>query len=406
MPLYRYRAVDTYGEPLEGTMEETSSHRVTKILEERGAQVNLVEELGGDQSLGRGERRLGWDDVSLINAQLLAITRAGIPVSPSVDALAKDIENKRLQPVFQSLKRDLDSGLSLEESLARSPLRFPAIYLSLVRAGERSGNVPGVLQMIADYSTRVLDLRDRVFAATIYPVYVIITAVVVVVGSLTRTVPQYEEIFREFGSHLPAPTMFLVRLSHFFRDYGVQFLVVVVVFGIVFALSAARIRRADTLRGLLDRLREQVPVVGRSFRSLTLARFSKALGMLLEARVPIEESLDLASAAAGNEHLRAKVREATVHVAQGEKVTEALMDTRYFPHSYLWFLANGESRGQLPQTLIDVSHTYEQEVSARDKALLKLIMPITIVALGAFVSFMIVALYLPIFTLGDAISGG
>ena len=175
MPLFRYRAIDTYGEPMEGTMDESSAHRVTQILEERGAQVNLVEKMGGeDAPFGRSERKLSWEDVSLINSQLLAITRAGIPVSPSVDALAKDIENKRLRPVFQSLKRDLETGLSLEESIARSPMRFPSIYVSLVRAGERSGNVPGVLQMISDYSTRILDLRDRVFAATLYPLYVVV----------------------------------------------------------------------------------------------------------------------------------------------------------------------------------------------------------------------------------------
>ncbi len=405
MPLYRYRAIDTYGEPLEGTMEESSAFRVTQILEERGAQVNLVEEVEtAPRALGRGPRSLSWEDVSLINSQLLAITRAGIPVSASLNALAKDMENKRLRPVFESLQRDLESGLPLDACIARSPSRFPPIYVSLVRAGERSGNVPGVLQMIADYSTRILDLRDRVFAASIYPVYVIISALLVLGVSLGRIVPEYVDVYEDFGGSLPAPTRLLVRISDLFRDYGTLLLTGIVVLSIVTLLSASRLRHGEG-RAFLDRVREWIPVIGRTFRFVTIARFSKALGMLLQARVPIEESLDLASAASGNEQLRAKVRQATVHIAQGEKVAEAFLDTRYFPHSYLWFLANGESRGQLPQTLIDVSETYEREITARDTALLNLMLPVTILLLGVFVSFMVVALYLPVFTLGDAISG-
>jgi type IV pilus assembly protein PilC len=182
-------------------------------------------------------------------------------------------------------------------------------------------------------------------------------------------------------------------------------LVAVAVLWIAGLLGSARIRRGDTIRIFLDKMREKVPLVGQTFRTITLARFSKALGLLLEARVPIEESLDLASAASGNEHLRAQVRLATRQISQGEKVTEALLDTRYFPHSYLWFLANGEGREQMPQTLVDVSETYEHDVSARDRALLHLITPIAIVTIGAVIAFIVVALYMPIFTLGDAISG-
>jgi type IV pilus assembly protein PilC len=283
---------------------------------------------------------------------------------------------------------------------------FPPVYLSLVRAGERSGNMPGVLQMIGDYSTRILDLRDRVFAATIYPLYIVATGLVVLTGLLIDVVPRFEEVFREFGGSLPAPTRFLVNLSHLLREHGQYILLGLIVLCAVFVFARARIRRGDTLRSYLDKLRERVPVIGRSFRTITIARFSKALGLLLEARVPIEESLDLASAAAGNDYLRQRVRDATRHIAQGEKIAEAFLDTKYFPHSYLWFLANGERREQLPKTLIDLSESYERDVSARDRALLNLIAPVSVVVLGAFVAFMVIAMYLPIFVLGDAISGG
>jgi type IV pilus assembly protein PilC len=220
-----------------------------------------------------------------------------------------------------------------------------------------------------------------------------------------EVVPQFEEVFQEFGAGLPEPTQFVVDLSHFIREYGGYVLIGIAVVWLAVILLRTRISRGETFKTWQDKLRERVPLLGRSFRTVTIARFSKSLGLLLEAHVPIEESLDLASAAAGNEYLRARVREATRHIAQGEKVAEAFMDTKYFPHSYLWFLANGERREQLPQTLIDLSETYERDVSARDRALLNLVTPATVVILGVVVAFIVVSLYLPIFTLGDAISG-
>ena len=335
MPLFRYRAVDQFGEPLEGTMEEGSAARVTTILRERGAQVNEVLEIGGRTKLFGGPRRLGWSEIALLNGQLLAIVRGKIPVAPSVQAMAKDLENRRLKPVLEQLRSDLEAGRSLEEAFQRSPRQFPPIYLSLIRAGERSGNLTAVLEMISGYSTRILDLRERVFLALIYPAFVV-------------------------------GTILLAMINIFF---------------------------------------EIIPVVGRTYRTVSLARFSKALGLMLEARVPMTEALDLAGAAAANEYLRSRVRAAAVHVAQGDRLADALSDTRYFPHSYLWFLANGESRGELPATLIELSETSEREVSVRDEILTRLVTPVTIITLGGFVAFVVVSMYLPIFSLGDVLTG-
>jgi len=218
-------------------------------------------------------------------------------------------------------------------------------------------------------------------------------------------VPVFSDIFQDFGASLPAPTQFLVDISHFLHTRTLAFVAIsAIVLGAV-GLVVWQAKRNDTGRAYADRLRQAVPILGRTFRMVTLARFSKALGMLLEANVPILESLDLASAASGNDYLRANVRNATVHIAQGEKIADAFSDTHYFPHSYLWFLANGEARGQVAETLLDLSDTYEQQVSTRDEAMIHLITPMAILALGGVVGFVIIALYLPIFTLGDAISG-
>jgi type IV pilus assembly protein PilC len=405
MPLFRYRAVDQFGEPLEGTMEEGSAARVTAILRERGAQVNEVMEIGGRKRLFGGPRRIGWSDIATLNSQLLAIVRGKIPVAPSIQAMAKDLDNRRLKPVLDQLRSDLEAGRSLEEAFQRSPRIFPPIYLSLIRAGERSGNLTAVLEMISTYSTRILDLRERVMLALIYPTFVVGVIFLALINIFFEIIPTFESIFDEFGGKLPAPTQFLVNVSHFLRTYPAEIGGALVIALVVAVALRIGLRTNTTGRGLLDRMRERVPIIGRTFRTVSLARFSKALGLMLDAGVPMTEALDLAGAASANEHLRNKVREASVHVAQGDRLADALSDTRYFPHSYLWFLANGESRGQLPSTLVELSETSERQVSVRDDMMTHLITPVTVVVLGGFVTFVVVAMYLPIFTLGDAITG-
>lgn len=404
MPLFRYRAVDQFGEPLEGTMEESSAARVTAILHERGAQVNEVLEIGGRKKLFGGPRRISWADIALLNGQLLAIVRGKIPVAPSVQAMAKDLDNRRLKPVLDQLRSDLEAGRSLEEAFQHSPRKFPPIYLSLIRAGERSGNLTGVLEMISGYSTRILDLRERLLLALIYPAFVLAIALFALLIVFFQVVPVFESIFNDFGGRLPAPTQFLVDISRFLRAYPAEIVVTVAIVTVVTVALRIGLRRTDFGRPIVDRIRERVPLLGRTFRTVSLARFSKALGLMLDARVPMTEALDLAGAASANEFLRSRVRAAAVHVTQGDRLADALSDTRYFPHSYLWFLANGESRGQLPATLVELSETSEREVSVRDEAASRLIAPIAIVSLGCVVTFIIVSLYLPIFTLGDAIS--
>lgn len=391
---------------MEGTMEEESAQRVTLVLQERGAQVNSVEEV---RKAGPFElpsfKRLHWDDLALLNEQLLSIARSGLPIAPAVKAMAKDLDNRRLKPVLEQLHQDLDAGHSLEEALERSPRSFPPIYVSLIRAGERSGDLAGVLEMLSSYSTRILDLRDRVFMALTYPTFVIAAGVLVLFNVLYNVVPEFEEVFNDFGSGLPAPTQFLVNISHLIREHAVAMAAAATATFALIAWAVMYLKRHEAGRARLDRLLQSIPLVGRTFRTISIARFSKALGLLLRAQVPILESLDLASAGSGNGFLRRHVREASSHISQGEKIADALSDTGYFPHSYLWFLANGEARGDMSVTLLELSEAYEREVSTRDQAMMHLIAPVAVIAVGVVIFFVVIALYLPIFTLGDAISG-
>jgi len=400
--LFRYRAVDQYGEPLEGTMEEVSAESVTTILSERGIQVNEVE-MVLPEAAPTLSRALDWNELALFNDQLQTITRAGLPLAASLKAMARDLGRGRLRNLLNDIGRDLEDGRSLEEAIERHPQNFPPMYVSMIRAGERTGNLPGILDMMGQHSTRMLDIKNQLKIILAYPSMVLGTSMFVVYHILIEVVPAFAETFDEFGAGLPAPTQFLVYLSGLLIPHKLEFGILIVGVLISLIVGYKYLRQSPNGQLILDRILLRIPFLGRIFRLTSLARFSRSLGLMLDSQVPIIESLDLAAAASGNAALKSNVDRATIHIAQGEKIADAFSDTAYFPHAFCWFLANGESFGELPKTLLEVSHSYEESLTQHDRMLINLLAPIVIVLLSFFLGFVIFALYLPIFTLGNAL---
>lgn len=403
--LYRYEAVDQQGEPVNGSMEEISAERVTTILSERGLQVNHVESQDAEGFSRRGRGKLSWEEISQFNEHLVAITKSGMPIAPSLKAVSHDLQRGSLRSAVESIGKSLDAGMSLEDALESNGAQFPSVYRSMIRAGERTGNLPGVLDMMARHSTRMLDLKAQVIATMTYPVIAFTIAFFIVVFMLVEVVPVFSDIFGEFGAALPAPTEFLLDISYVVDNHLGATLAVVI--GACVSCIAAYVATRSTISGraLLDALAESLPFVGKSFHVASVARFSRSLGLMLKSEVPLLESLDLAATSSNNLVLKRHVDAAAVQVARGEKVADALSDTGYFPHAFCWFIANGESFGTLPDTLITVSDSYEQSVTNNDKVALNLLAPALVLTLALVVGYIVMALYMPIFTLGDAISG-
>lgn len=405
MPLYQYRAVDAEGGAVVGTMEESSAYRVTSLLGERGLQVNEVERVDRRAGLIHLTGKLGWDDLHFFNEQLLAITRSGLPLAPALQSLAADLHRPRLRRALAALHRDLDDGKSLEEAMLAHQDYFPNVYASIVRAGERSGNLPGVLAVLTDYSGRMLEIRNRVQVAAAYPMLVLVFAALVMLFLTTRVIPQFALIFENFGGALPAPTRFWVDISAFVNAhfYGV----IVLVAGCCIAAIGASVAltRWQSSGFLLDWVKSKLPVTGRVYYAGSVARFSRTLGLLLASRVPVLESLDLAAASSGNALLRRAIREAAPLVAQGLRIADSLESTRFFGHSFCWLLATGEERGEADVSLISLADSYERQVVGLDRMISTLLAPLLIVVVGGIIGFMVFSMYLPIFTLGDAISG-
>ena len=169
MTQYKYHALDDDGGPVEGTMEEDSAHRVTQKLRERGLTVNSVEALGRERGIVRVSRRLTWEDLELLSSQLAAVAGSGLPLGPAIEALSKDLRNPRMKPVLEGLRADLGRGATLEEAIAKQGSRFPVLYSSVVRAGEATGNLAGVLQTLSAHATRMVSVRNSIQLAMMYP---------------------------------------------------------------------------------------------------------------------------------------------------------------------------------------------------------------------------------------------
>ncbi len=404
MTLYKYRAVDSEGAPVEDTMEAASAHQATRRLQERGLTVNSIEELHAP-GLMRVSHRLTWEELELFTQQLLAITRSELPLAPSLRSLAEDLRNPRLRPVLDNMHRDLERGASLEEAIEKNHQAFPRLFVSAVRAGEATGNLPAVLQLLASYASRMSGLKQTFQVAMAYPLMVAVLALLVMGYMLQKVVPTFAEIFQDFGAQLPAPTMFWIGISELTRYHWPEMVMAVAAIGIAFGVARAWLRRKEGGRAWLDSLRLHTPGLGHIHYQASLARFSHTLGLLLSARAPVLESLELAGAASGSPHLQRAVDESTVQVAGGEKIADALSATGFFPYDFCWLLLMGESRGKPEESLESLATTYERKAQTHERLIGSLAGPAFIVILALIVLSIVVSLYLPIFTLGDAISG-
>ncbi len=405
MPLFKYRAVDENGRAATGTMEEASARQVTALLRERGLQVNSVEPVEQRWGIPRLGRRLTWEEVSLFNEQLTAITRGNLPLVESLRALAVDIDSPRLRPVFAALQRELEGGATLEEALVGLERQLPPTYVSAIRAGERTGNLPGVLAMLGDESARMVALKNDLRAALAYPILVVIAAALVLGFLLRYVVPEFASIFEDFGAQLPWITQVMLDASTWVQRrwlFLLSGLGIAVVFLFVWWRGFGHGRARSVF---MDRVRLLCGPFGRMYYAVSLSRFLRNLAMLEASEVPLVEGLGLSAAASGNAVLERAVAHARAAVSQGEPLSRAFEDAGFFDHTLCWLLATAEERGDVIETLRHLANMYARNSERLGSALTSAITPALLVFLGITVGGIVVAMYLPIFSLADVMSG-
>lgn len=405
MTLFRYRAQSPEGDPQEGTMEESSAHRVRLRLQERGLTVVQVDEANPDRRLLRNAQQLSWQELEIFAQQLDSLVKHGLPLPAAFKAMAADVRSARMRPVLAQLHRDLEQGLSLDEAVSRQGVAFPRVFAVLLRAGEAANNLSGVLQMLTTYAGRQVQFTHALRAVLAYPMIVFLACIAVLYYMITNLVPTFASIFEEFGGSLPYPTRFWIRISDSVLQHQTQWglsLLLLLAGGIV---GWQALRRTASGTAWLDAVRLRLPVIGRIYYLLALARFARLLGLLMAARVPILDSLDLSAAGSGSPMLQRAVEGASLRVAGGDRIADALTSSGFFPETFCWLLSLGETRGTAEASLSGLADNAEREAGLRDRAVLTLLGPAMVFLVGLLVLQIVVSLYLPIFTLGDQISG-
>ena len=402
---FTYQVRDRSGALKQGTLEAETQAQVATKLRSMGYSPISIKASGGsglqrELSLPGLGAKVKLKELAVFSRQFATMINSGLSLLRALNILVDQTENKELARVLGEVRRDIETGNSLSGAMARHPAVFPPLMVNMTKAGEVGGFLDLVLLQIAENYEAEVKLRGKVKAAMTYPVVVFVIAVVAVIAMLLFIVPVFVGLFADFDAELPAPTRLLVSLSSLMKVFAPLGLVGAV----AFVLAWPKVKLRPEVRNVLDPLKLRVPVFGTLFRKIALARFARNLGTMMKSGVPILQSLDIVADTTGNVVLERALRDVQDSVRQGEPLAAPLVNHAVFPPMVVQMMSVGEDTGALDTMLHKISEFYDQEVEATTEALTALIEPLMIVTVGAIIGGMIVALYMPIFTLMNVIN--
>jgi type IV pilus assembly protein PilC len=320
---------------------------------------------------------------------------AGLPLVQCIEILANQQEHKTFQKILLQIRQDVEAGSTLADAMRRHPKAFDALYVNMVAAGEAGGILDTILQRLAIYIEKAVKLKTQVRSAMIYPVAVIVIAAVVVAVILLKVIPTFAALFTSLGAELPLPTRIVIAASNFLARYFILFVIAIgaLVYGV------RRYYATHNGRRVIDGLLLKMPILGNILRKVAVARFCRTLATLTSSGVPILESLDITARTAGNAIVEDAIYETRRSVEGGKTIVEPLKATNVFPNMVTQMIGVGEQTGALDAMLNKIADFYEDEVDAAVAGLVKLLEPLLIFILGLVIGGIVIAMYLPMFTL-------
>ena len=400
---YQYSVRDKAGKVFTGTIEADSPAAVAQKLKSMGyAPMSIGEHKAGlsrDLSIPGFGGKVKLKDLAVMSRQFATMINSGLSLMRALSILAEQTPNKKLADVLGEVRNEVETGQALSSALALHPDVFPSLMINMVRAGEVGGFLDQVLlQIAANYEAEVR-LRGKIKSAMTYPVVVFCIAMLAVTGMLLFIVPVFAKMFDSLGAKLPAPTQILVNLSHALKT----FFPVIIILAIVGLVLWKKFKRDDRVRNVVDPMKLKIPVFGSLFQKIAISRFTRNFGTMLHAGVPILQALDIVADTSGNVVVANAVRDVQESVRNGESLTAPLAHHSIFPPMVVQMMSVGEDTGALDDMLHKISDFYDQEVEATTEALTSLIEPLMIAFLGGMIGCMIIALYMPIFSIFNLI---
>jgi type IV pilus assembly protein PilC len=402
MPTFTYEAKTRTGEVRTGTMEADDEAAVGQRLRQQQLQPVKVAKKGFSFNFGGGGGSVTTKDLVIFTRQFSTMIDAGLPLVQCLDILGSQIENPAFARVLRTVKNDVEGGLTFSDSLAKHPRIFDHLFCNLVRAGEIGGILDTILQRLAAYIEKNAKLVRQVKSALTYPIGVMFIAVAVIAVMMIFVIPTFESMFKEFGGELPGLTQTVINASHFFVNN--VFLLVGGTAGSLYGF--AYWKRTPNGTRVIDRALLQFPVIGGVMRKIAVARFTRTLGTLLSSGVPILDAMEIVAKSSGNYIIEQGIMTARAKIAEGKNMAEPLAETQVFPSMVVQMIAVGEQTGALDTMLNKIADFYEEEVDVAVSAMTSLLEPIMMVFIGGSVGTMIIAMYLPIFTMAGNVKAG
>lgn len=411
MPRFAYKALNKEGKEVFGIIDSESQALAINDVRSLGFFPTQVREARkSDERRARRDKGgisefymggVKTKQLVVMTRQLATLIDAGLPLLRSLNVLIAQQKPSKLRDILREISTDIQSGSTFAEGLAKHPKAFDRLFVNMVRAGEVGGMLEVVLNRLAMFMERRQALKRKVRGALIYPIAVVVIATGIVSFLLVRVVPVFAEIFADFGAQLPAPTQFLVSCGDFMQ-YRWWLLLVIVNSTII---SIKFLAKSTLVKRVMDRVVLKVPLVGDLVRKVGVARFARTLGTLITSGVPILQALKITKDTIGNEVIQNAVQKVHDSIKEGDTIAAPLDEAKVFPAMVVNMIDVGEETGSLDSMLMKVADIYDAEVEAAVEAMLALMEPMIIIGLGGVIGFIVVALYLPIFSLGDAING-
>ncbi|MEH6708147.1 MAG: type II secretion system F family protein [Alloalcanivorax venustensis] len=395
---FTYEGIDRKGSRVKGEITGKGPALVRAELRKQGIQAKKVVKKR-EISLG-GKKKIKPMDIALFTRQMATMMKAGVPLVQAFEIVSDGLENPAMKEVILKLKADVESGNNFAGALRQHPRLFDDLYCSLIESGEASGSLETMLDRVALYKEKTEALKQKIKKAVKYPIAVICVAVIVTGILLVKVVPTFQELFEGFGAELPGFTQFVIGIS---EGLQANFLAILfVVAAVIIGFTEAR-KRSQGFKDAVDRALLKLPIIGPITHKATVARFSRTLSTTFAAGVPLIEALDACAGATGNVVYRKAVLQVKEDVATGQQLQFAMRSTGVFPAMALQMTAIGEESGALDAMLGKVATYYEDEVDNLVDGLTSMLEPLIMAVLGVLIGGLIIAMYLPIFQLGQVV---
>ena len=402
MAKFQWEATTRLGEKKRGVMEAESADIVESRLRSDGLNISRIKKEPKQITITIGSG-VAPKDLQIFTRQLATMIDAGLPLVQCLEILAAQTPNKIFARILGQIKASVEQGSTFSDALRRHPKVFDELYVNLVAAGEVGGILDTILNRLAIYIEKAVKLRSQVKSAMFYPIAILVVAIGVIAVMLVKVIPTFEAMYKDMGpgAKLPGATQFVINLSKGFM--AKWYLYVGGLFGTIAFLVA--VRRTERGREMFDRVLLRLPIIGPTLRKIVVARFTRTLGTLLSSGVPILDALDICAKTAGNRVVQQGINKARDKISEGHDMAGPLAESRVFPSMVVQMIGVGEQTGAMDQMLQKIADFYEEEVDAAVAAMTSLIEPVMMAFLGVVVGGLIIAMYLPIFSLAGNIGG-